>query len=384
MIKKIIFRTDDVTPCLASVASVVSTKNSMPILATVVLYTQKEEKDDGRLFMTLLASDGDLWVRREVVIDAESDRGISLCLDAKAFLQSIQGLPNTVVNIEVDESKLIATCLYVNGNFSMPFYKSDVYPRPSSVQEGSFTATLKADTLYNAMEKVSFAIANDPIFLVLNGIHLEFGENKLIAVATDKRRFGKYENKVGEAEENLHYVNLPNKPCKILSAALQEGESEAVTVSFDDTTAIFSIGSFRLTTRLLEGNYLNYNAIIPKGYENTIILDKNSLTNAVRRVSLMANSSDLVSVILSDGICTVSSEDLDNSKSATEKINCEYQGEPFKIGLSSAYLLSVLKPICGESVKMVVKTPLTPAFFFEAEDAEDYDYMSMLMPMKIL
>jgi DNA polymerase-3 subunit beta len=151
---------------------------------------------------------------------------------------------------------------------------------------------------------------------------------------------------------------------------------------FDGNVAIFSFGSFTLTTRLLEGKYLSHKSIIPSGYEISAIMDRESLVNAVKRVSLMANSSELVTVSFSTGTCTVESEDLDNSKYAVESINCEYSGEIFKIGMCATYLTSALKSISTDSVMVMVNSPLRPALFFEHEGQRDYDYMSMLMPMK--
>lgn len=385
MTKRIIFRTDDVTQSLASVVSVVNQKNAMPILATVAICTKNEVNADGSLDMVLMASDGDIWARKEVRIDGESDKGVSMCLDARSFLQSIQSLPNTVLSVNADTEKHIATCSYVNGKFSLPYYETDAYPKPSRVDtEKSFSHTVDAQILLKAIDKVSFAVGNDPIYIILNGVHLEFGDSKVIAVATDKRRFAKFESKNDNADEHTDSVNLPQKPCKVLSSILQEGESETVDVSSDGSIAVFSAGGFRLTTRLPEGNYVDYQRLIQNSYTKSADVDRDSLMNAVKRVSLMGSSSELVAVSLGNCTCTVEGEDLDNSKAANESIGCEYSGETFRIGLSSTYMTSVLKSIESPTVTVLFDEPTKPAFFLEGEDSESYEYTSMLMPIKFL
>lgn len=380
MNKKIIFRTEELCSLLSSVSSVVNAKNSMPMLSKILLYTFKKNEST---YMTMLASDGDMWMQRIAKIEDESDEGVSICVEAKDFTQAMLTLPKTVVTINVEENKNVAECTYLNGCYKLPYFSAKEYPSPTKVEKGTKGVTIGVVNLLTALDKVSYATANDPINVILNGIHFDFTQEGMFATATDKRKMAIYKDLSTKFEENTMF-NLPAKPCDILSKALRGHETEQISISFDSKVAIFKLQDFTLTARLLEGNYPNCEAIIPKDYTKCVALDKEGLTDALKRVMLMSNSSELATVCFNNNACTVSSEDLDNSKSASEDILCEYNEENFKIGLNGNYITQTLQSIGTEKVKVKFDSPMRPAVFVEDIDSESYSFTTLLMPMKFL
>ena len=380
MKKRIIFRTEELCSLLSSVASVVNAKNSVPMLSKILLYSFKKNKG---MYITMLASDGDMWMQRIAKIEDESDEGVSICVEAKDFAQAMLTLPKTIVTINVNDSKNVAECTYLNGCYNIPYFSTKEYPSPTKVESGTQVVSIDVLNFLTAMDKVSYATANDTINVILNGIHFDFTPEGMFATATDKRKMAIYKDFSVKFEETAMF-NLPAKPCDILSKALRGHETEQVSISFDDKVAIFKLEDFTLTARLLEGNYPNCEAIIPKDYAKCVSLDKESLANALKRVMLMSNSSELATVCFNNNACTVSSEDLDNSKSAAEDILCEYLEESFKIGLNGNYIVQTLQSIGTEKVKVKFDTPMRPAVFVEDIDSESYNFTTLLMPMKFL
>lgn len=380
MKKRIVFRTEELCSLLSSVASVVNAKNTVPMLSKILLYTFK--KNDS-MYLTMLASDGDMWMQRIAEIENESDEGVSICVEAKDFAQAMLTLPKTVVTINVEENNTIAECTYLNGCYKLPYFSAKEYPSPSKVEKGTKAVTVCVANILSAMDKVSYATANDTINVILNGIHFNFTPEGMFATATDKRKMAIYKDFSAKFEESTMF-NLPAKPCDILSKALRGHETEQVSMFFDDKVAVFKLQDFTLTARLLEGNYPDCEKIIPKNYTKFVDLDKDGLADALKRVMLMSNSSELATVSFNNNSCTVSSEDLDNSKSASEDILCEYNEENFKIGLNGNYIIQTLQSIGTDKVKVKFDTPMRPALFTESVDSESYSLTTLLMPMKFL
>lgn len=380
MNKKIIFRTEELCSLLSSVASVVNAKNTVPMLSKILLYTFKKNEST---YMTMLASDGDMWMQRISKIENESDEGVSICVEAKDFTQAMLTLPKTVVTINVEENKNVAECTYLNGCYKLPYFSAKEYPSPTKVEKGTKAVTIGVVNMLSAMDKVSYATANDTIYVILNGIHFDFTQEGMFATATDKRKMAIYKDLSAKFEDTTMFT-LPAKPCDILSKALRGHETEQVSIFFDDKVAIFNLQGFTLTARLLEGNYPDYSKVIPTNYTKGVVLDKNSLTDALKRIMLMSNSLELATVCFNNNSCIVSSEDLDNSKSASEEILCEYNEENFKIGLNGNYIIQTLQSINTDNVYVKFDTPMRPAVFVEDVESESYKLTTLLMPMKFL
>lgn len=383
MIKNIIVKTEELLPSLSSVVSVVNAKNTIPALGYVFLHVRKNPNEDGSLNMVLLASDNDLWLKREVKVEQGSDAGTSFCVDAKTFLQTMNALNGQVVTLEADIEKHKLNCNYGNGIIELPLFDTEGYPMPLQVSlEGGHEVQVKSDALMYAITKVGYAIANDTINVILNGVNVEFSENRMTATATDKRMFSKYTSNV-ECNERSSFA-LPSKPYKLLVSAAQDFADNEISIAYDDKIVVIKHGDFMLTTRLLDGNYPDLNKFIPKNYERGAKFDKQAMLSALKRVSVASNESNLCVVSFVGCTCTVKCEDLNNAKSGSESIICEYEGDPFSICLSTQYLQQTLQSINADNVKMTFDTPMKPALFYDESEPSESEYIAMVMPMKAL
>lgn len=376
---KIVINVDAVLPQLSQVVGVINSKNSLPILGDVLVTTNV----DGNNIM-LNSSDSETWlsiivpcVEKEVDTEAKG-----FCVNATDFHKALANLKGEVVTMMVDFEKNNVQCAYKNGLLNMPIESMAEYPQPMMDSSECTDMTVKGADMVKAIEKAGFAVAQDEIRPIMNGVHFDFLATCLIAVATDGQKLAKYSNyRINNPSEEPAGFTLPKKPANIVLNILNGFDGD-VTVRFNDKCVWVANGDFTLVTRLIEGNYPNYDRVIPT--DNTIVtnIKKADFINALKRVTPMGNAlSELVRLSFKMGELVISAEDYEFSKSAKEHVECDYASTELEIGFKGSILMSVLQNIDDETVHVEMKEPSRSALFTPKEDAEGTKYVSLLMPM---
>lgn len=380
---KITFMSDEILPSLAMVSSVVNPKNSLPILNDVRI----ETKDDGNggTILVFMASDSETWLQMKATCE-ESDKDVAICIEAKSLLQALRNLGGKRVEMTIDDDKHTVLCSYGNGRFSLPFDNANEFPLPIATIEDAKEKRIDAQKLLTAIEKAGFATANDELRPVMNGVHFDFYPYGMVTCATDGHKLAKYTDLTitfdGDANPVIDGYTLPKKPCHTLISVLANTVAGDVKISFNDRLVAVNNTMFKMTTRLIEGRYPNYDAVIPKENNKIALVDKAAFVSALKRVLPMGNSnSELVALGFNSGNMTISAEDFDFSKSASEDVCCDYTQEPFSIGFKGSVLLQMLQNIDGDVVKLAMSDASRAGVISEDKSHECYDYTSIIMPM---
>ena len=381
--KTIKFQTEDFLPSLAMVNTVVLPKNALPILS----YVRIETKDDGHggVCAELMTSDAETWLQIETPLK-EAEIGIDFCVDAKSFLQALRNLGEKPVTMTIDEEKRVIDCNYGNGHFVLPFETTQEFPLPLNTPESAIVKSMDSKKMLTAIEKAGFATANDELRPVMNGVRFEFFADGMVAVASDGQKLAKYKDLTITCAETVAVTGftMPKKPCHTLLNVLASTVAGNVTVKFNDRNFSVCNAQFKLSARLIEGRYPNYDSVIPKDNNIVALVDKAALISALKRVLPMGNStSELVALNFDNGKVTIFAEDFDFSKSASETIICDYTQEPLAIGFKGSTLLQLLQNIDTEKVKLLLKEPTKACVIGEEKPNSVYDYTSLLMPMLI-
>lgn len=374
---------DEILPSLAMVSSVVNPKNSLPILNDVRI----ETKDDGNggTILVFMASDSETWLQMKATCE-ESDKDVAICIEAKSFLQALRNLGGKLVEMTIDDDKHTVLCSYGNGRFSLPFANANEFPLPIATIDDAKEKRIDAQKLLTAIEKAGFATANDELPSVMNGVHFDFYPYGMVTCATDGHKLAKYTDLTitfdGDANPVVDGYTLPKKPCHTLISVLANTVAGDVKISFNDRLVAVNNTMFKMTTRLIEGRYPNYDAVIPKENNKIALVDKAAFVSALKRVLPMGNSnSELVALGFNSGNMTISAEDFDFSKSASEDVCCDYTQEPFSIGFKGSVLLQMLQNIDGDVVKLAMSDASRAGVISEDKSHECYDYTSLIMPM---
>ena len=359
---------------LATTGKVISNKNTLPILDYFLM-----ELKDGNLKVT--TSDLETTLAGAITVENFESEG-TIAAPAKLMLDSLKEFPEMPLSIEVNDKTWEIKINWKSGSLSIPGASPVSYPAIPSLGEDKNEISLDVDTLVNGINKTIFATADDELRPVMNGVYINLDPEGITFVATDAHKLVKYTT---ETATNIKAsFILPKKPANLLKTVLLK-EDDAISVSFDTKNVVFKLKSHTLVCRLIEGNYPNYNAVIPTNNSNKVLIDRIELVNGIRRVAVCSNpTTNLIRMDISDNKVNLTAQDIDFSVSANETLNCIYEGSPISIGFKSTFLVEILSNI--ETPTVVIElADATRAGVFKPvyDDKQSSSTLMLLMPMMI-
>ncbi len=361
---------------LQSISKAISGKTTIPILDHFLF-----DMADGTL--TITASDLETTMITQLTTENTKGNG-SIALEAKRLLDILKEFPEQPLSFEIDDDSLQTDILTLNGKFSVVGAPGDEFPKVAELnQTDKSSIKLEADILENGINKTLFAAANDELRPVMNGVFVALDTEHTTFVASDSHKLVKYQRRDAKAESKSSFI-LPKKPAALLKNLLPQIHGE-VTVEFDKQNAVFVLPGYKLICRLTEGQFPNYESVIPKDNPNKLIVNRSEFYNAVKRVSVFSNqASNLVKLKLSASQMTVSAQDIDFSISAYERLNCQFEGEDMEFGFKSVFLLEILSNIGADDVVFELSDPSRAGVMVPfSRDIEEEDQLMLLMPMMI-
>ena len=380
MIKTIKFQSASLLPALSLSSKVINAKNVMPILNDFRIEVV------GNNELSITASDGETWLTMQAQA-TEAPNETTLCIEAKSLLQVISNLNGKDIAMEIDDDKHIVNLKYDKGHCTLPYEDAMEYPRPK-FDELQDTKNIKASIIYDAIGRASFAVGNDELRQVMNGVHFDFLQDGMVSVATDAKKLVKMKNTLvrhGDGEADSQYT-LPTKPCNLLLSLLAKNEGD-LQYAFDEKNVVFKNDSFSMIARLVEGRYPNYNAVIPNESTKFATIDKEEFLIALKHVLPMGSTqTQLVALrfanVITCGV-TIIAQDLDFNKSAQEFVECDYVGDDITIGFNGSALMQLVQNTAGDKFILAMDTPQRAGVITEAQENKEYQYTSIIMPMLV-
>ena len=361
---------------LQAISRVISSKNTLPILDNFLFNLSKNT-------LEITASDLEsTLITRMKLENAEGDG--SIAVPAKILLDTMKEFPVQPLAFDINMETMAVVISSENGKFSVVGQNGIDFPvLPAIKKDKKFSFKVESSLLLSGINRTLFATADDELRPVMGGIFIEAGPEKLTFVASDAHKLVRYQRTDAKAESNASFI-LPKKPASLLKNILPKEEGQ-VTVEFDDKNAFFELAGFKVVCRLVEGNYPNYNSVIPRNNPRKITIDRVEFYNTLKRVSVFSNqASNLVKLQLTGNQVMVSAQDLDFSISAYERIKCQYEGDEMEIGFKSVFLLEILANLSSQDVMIELADPTRAGLFLPAEsDNEAEDLLMLLMPMMI-
>ena len=366
---QLVVRKNDLLRELQLFQGIVERKNTIPILANVLI-----EANDGEVKM--LATDLEVALRSRC--EATVGKSGSLTLPAKKLYEILRALPQTDVRIEEDKNGVrVAADRFDSRIQTLPREDFPTLPEAS----GKARATLPRSALREMVAKTQFAITGEDTRFFLNGAKFVLKADSLAMVATDGHRLAlvEVEHKVGVTEEVG--VILPKKTILELGKLLAEGEGD-VLFERGENHLFFQVGDRVLISRMIDGQFPAYERVIPKGNDKTIEFERERLTNAVKRVALLSNErSRSVKVEITAGKVDVTSSSSEFGE-AREELAVEYDGSPLAISFNAQYVLDFLNVVETDIVALSLKDDVSQAVMTPV-GAEGYTYTYVIMPMRI-
>ena len=357
---------------LNALAKVINSKNSLPILADFLFDIQ-----DNVLYLT--ASDSENVINTQMEL-TESDANGRFAINNHALLEAIKGFSEQPITFDVNLQDNIAKISYQNGLFSLPVENADEYPQSQPITEGINTIVMPSNVLADNINRSLFATAQDELRPVMNGIYFDLTPEHLAVVASDGHKLVRNKVFTVQSEQPASFI-LPKKPAGLLKNLLQKDGGD-VEIKFNERNAEINYGDGRLSCRLIEGRYPNYNSVIPQNNTNTLTVDRLALLAALRRVQPFANdSSNLIRFHVEGSTLQLDAEDFDFSKTATERMICDYNGQPMSIGFKGSAFIEILTNFDCEEVIIQLADPSRAGLVIPSEQPEGQDVLMLMMPM---
>jgi len=358
---------------LAHVHRVVERRNTIPILANVLMRTDPRG-------LALRATDLDIEVVE--TISAEVAQEGATTVPAHTIYDIVRKLPEGAqVQIETSGDRGTLTVRAGRSRFALQTLPETDFP-DLAAGEMTHRFTLAAGELKRLVDKTQFAISTEETRYYLNGIYLhvvDAGGPVLRAVATDGHRLAQAQTASPAGASGMPGIIVPRKAVAEIQRLAENAEQE-VTVELSTAKIRVSLDRVVLTSKLIDGTFPDYGRVIPTGNDKTLIVDKADFASAVDRVSTVASERGrAVKLSIGDGKLTLSVTNPD-SGSATEEIEVEYAAEPIDIGFNSRYLLDITSQIEGSTAELKLADPGSPTL---VQDPDKRGALYVLMPMRV-
>lgn len=361
---------------LQAISRVISSKNTLPILDNFLFNLSGND-------LEITASDLESTLITRMKLENTQGDG-TIALPARILLDTLKEFSAQPLTFDINPDTLAVVISSENGKFNIVGQNGIDFPAlPVIKKDKKFKFTINAEVMLAGINKTLFATADDELRPVMGGIFIESATDKITFVASDAHKLVRYQRSDAHADDNSSFI-LPKKPASLLKNILPR-EQGPFTVEYDDKNAFFNLNDYKVVCRLVEGNYPNYNSVIPKNNPRKITIDRVELYNTLKRVSVFSNqASNLVKLQLKGNQITVSAQDIDFSISAYERLKCQYEGDEIEIGFKSVFLLEILANIASQDVMIELADPTRAGLFLPAEtENESEDLLMLLMPMMI-
>lgn len=351
---------------LQMVQNIVEPRQTLPVLANVLL---EASGDAVRVTAT------DLEVGAVVSVPAKVTSTGAITLSARKLLEIVKELPAAALSMKVQENSWVA--LRCGGvAYKLAGLPPGDFP---GVDEGNPTGwgRIGADALREMLARTSFAISQDESRYALNGVFFSLQGKEIRLVATDGHRLALSTREMGEGSGNWTGI-VPRKAILEINRVL--GGGEEVQIALAENRFVLRMSNFLMTARLIEGQFPNYDQVLPKGHPNRVTVSREALSSALRRVSVLSEDrTKPVKLLLSPGTMKVTAYNPDLGE-AEETVEVEYSGEEITIGFNSRYFLDALSPLGAEKVVLELKDGLSPGVLRGLGEEES---LCVIMPMRV-
>lgn len=358
---------------LTHVQSVVERRNTIPILANVLM-----KAEDGVLSMATTDMDLEL---NESVAATVSDPG-SATVPAHTLHDIIRKLPDgSDVTIELNAEGTQVSIKAARSNFKLSCLPIADFPEIGS---GELPATfaIPAADLRALIDRTRFAMSTEETRYYLNGIYLHEAETDgvkvLRAVATDGHRLARFEMPLPDGAASMPAVIVPRKTVGELRKLIDEA-ADTIQISLSESKIRFAFDHIVMTSKLIDGSFPDYQRVIPEGNDKVVEVDPKVFTGAIDRVSTISDGkSRAVKIALQGKQMTISASSPD-AGSATEEL--EVNGETdIEIGFNAKYLLDITSLIDGDGCRLTLADPASPTII---QDNSDTSALYVIMPLRV-
>ncbi len=368
---KIICEKDKILKALNSVTKAVASKTTMPILEGILIQTNENE---------VKLTTYDLEIGIEYIIECEVKEQGATVVNAIMFSEIIRKLPDTDINIELNEKNLLV--IECEGSlYKLATMNPTEFPELPQINiENSIE--IEQNALKDMIRKTIFAVSTEENRPIFTGCLFEISNNKLNLVAVDGFRLA-WKSRFLQSKINDFTAVIPGRTLNEINKIILDS-FDTIKIGVAKNQALFEMENCKVVTRLLDGEFLNYSSVIPENWETRIRVNKDIIQNCFERISLISSSSIEkekkypVKVMIDIGKVTISCTN--QTGDAKEEIYVSTEGKNLEVGFNPKYFLDALRAIDDEEVFLDFGTNISPCIIRPVDDG---DYKYMILPIRL-
>lgn len=355
---------DALSEALQTVQRGVSSRPGIPALTGVLL----EAAEGGTLTLTTT----DLEVSARLTIEVTVSEAGSALVPARLVADTVKSLSDAPVEFEADRSQAQIRCAAYEGSLRL----LPVEDFPGLQEPAGTRVSAEAGVFADAVTQAARAASRDEARPVLTGVLVEISREGVVLVATDSYRLA-VRDLVATADGEGRAI-VPERAISEAGRAAAADEKGSIEILVDDAQVAFKVGGLTLTSRLIEGEFPNYRQLLPEQHETRLVISRQQLLDAVRRVGLLARDTTPVRLELNALGVKLSSSSPDVGQ-AVETVEARYEGDDLTVAFNPQYLIDGLTAATGESVRLDVRDGLKPGVV--RGETDDFTYL--VMPVRL-
>lgn len=330
---------------------------------------------------TLTISATDLQTSMITSLLVESKEEGRVAVPAKILIETLKTLPDQPIAFSVDMQTFAIEISAGDGKYKLSGENADDFPKIPTVENAS-VVSFSASILQEAINKTIFAVSNDELRPAMTGVLCQLSPQSTTFVSTDAHKLVRY-RRTDVQSEQVSSLILPKKALNLLKSSLPS-EDVQVSVEYNNTSAFFKFNNISLICRLVDERYPDYEAVIPQVNPNKLTIDRLVLLNSLRRVVIFANkTTHQVRLKITGSELHISSEDLDFSSEAHERVSCQYEGEDTEIGFNAKFLIEMLNNLQCQEVILEMSSPNRAGLLVPAIADEHESILMLVMPVML-
>ncbi|MDA0565314.1 DNA polymerase III subunit beta [Streptomonospora sp. S1-112] len=370
---------DVLADAVAWTARSLPVRPSVPVLAGMLL---DATEDDGGRRLKLSSFDYEVSAQVSVEIDVE-EPGTTL-VSGRLLAEITRNLPPQTVEISTDGAKVTVAC--GSAKFTLLTLPVEDYPTLPAMPQ--MTGSIGSDAFAAAVSQVAVAAGRDDTLPMLTGVRVEIEGDTVTLASTDRYRLAVRELAWKPENPDVSAVALvPAKTLADTAKSLTGGAEVSIALSAADSgegMIGFEGGGRRTTTRLLDGEFPKYRALLPDTFNSVAEVQRAEFIEAVKRVSLVAERNTPLRLAFGDGRLVLEAGTGDEAQ-AVEVLDSSLEGEDIQIAFNSAFLLDGLTAIDSDIARLQFTTSTKPAIITgkPADDGATADYRYLIMPVRL-
>ncbi len=365
---KITASTSELLHHLQTLARVASTRSAIQALSGVKIAAAEGS-------IELQATDTDLSIR--MPMNGTVDKPGAVVLPARLLLEVVRQLGAGEVTLELRGEEQDVEVQSGTAQYHLRTLRLEDFPElPES--GGDTQIAMPAEAFVETIARVSRSASRDETRPILTGVLVSASGKELRMVATDSYRLSVKETALDNELKESFEANVPARALEEL-ARLLEPETETITISVKSNQIVFEIGNVALSSRLIDGQFPNYQQLLPDAFEHELTISTEEFLTVARRIALMAQKNAPLRLGFTDGELTLSAQTPDVGE-AKDTLPVPFAGEPLEIGFNPEFLVAGLESTTSDDVILKLINPLRPGLIVAADGS---GFLYLIMPIRL-